>query len=111
VGLEALSAVSGVEGEVSSALGVIDDIQLTTIYHPVTNRPEPQVTIGKRISDRVRLTASTGLTSETRSVQATAEWRLNDQTRIQAVYDNINRATSSSFGNIGLDLRWRLEFE
>jgi translocation and assembly module TamB len=111
VGLEAISAISGVEGEVSGALGVIDDIELTTIYHPVTNRPEPQVTIGKRISDRIRVTASTGLSADTRAIQARAEWRVSGQTRLQAVYDNINRESSSSFGNIGLDLRWRLEFE
>ncbi len=111
VGLEALSAVSGVESEVREAFRMIDEIELTTTYHPATNRPEPQVTIGKRIAGRVRLTASTGLTAETRAIQARAEWRVSGQTRLQAAYDNINRESSSSFGNLGVDLRWRLEFE
>lgn len=109
--IEALSALSGVEGRVSDALGVIDDVSLTTVYHPATNRPEPQVTIGKRISDRIRITAATGLTSETRDIRTAVELRVNDQTRIQGVYDNINRESSSSFGNVGVDLRYHLEFE
>lgn len=109
--IEALSALSGVEGRVSDMLGVIDDVTLTTVYHPGTLRPEPQVTIGKRISDRIRITASTGLTSETRDVRTAVELRVNDQTRIQGVYDNINRESSSSFGNVGVDVRYHLEFE
>ena len=109
--IEALSALSGVEGRVSDVLGVIDDVSLTTVFHPATNRPEPQVTIGKRISDRIRITASTGLTSETRDIRTAVELRVNDQTRIQGVYDNINRESSSSFGNVGVDLRYHLEFE
>jgi translocation and assembly module TamB len=109
--LEALSAVTGVDDELSSALGVIDDISLTTAYHPVTNRPEPQVTVSKRLSDQVRLRASTGLASETRDVTAALQWRLGQQTSLELQYDNIDRESASSFGNVGVDMRWRLEFE
>lgn len=109
--LEALSAVTGVDDELTNALGVVDDISLTTAYHPVTNRPEPQVTISKRLTDRIRLRASTGLASETRDVRAAAQWRLGEQTSLELQYDNIDRESASSFGNIGIDIRWRLEFE
>lgn len=109
--LEALSAVTGVDDELTNALGVVDDISLTTAYHPVTNRPEPQVTISKRLTDRIRLRASTGLASETRDVRAAAQWRLGEQTSLELQYDNIDRESASSFGNIGVDIRWRLEFE
>src|SRR5690606_33303533 len=109
--LEALSAVTGVDDELTSALGVIDDISLTTAYHPVTNRPEPQVTVSKRLSDQVRLRASTGLASETRDVNAALQWRLGQQTSVELQYDNIDRESASSFGNVGVDMRWRLEFE
>lgn len=109
--LEALSAVTGVDDELTSALGVIDDISLTTAYHPVTNRPEPQVTVSKRLSDQVRLRASTGLASETRDVTAALQWRLGEQTSLELQYDNIDRESASSFGNVGVDVRWRLEFE
>jgi translocation and assembly module TamB len=109
--LEAVSSLSGVNDEVSDALQVIDDFAITTMYSTRTNRPEPQVTIGKRIAERVRLTASTSLTGDTREVRAGVEWQLGDQTSIQAGYDNINRETQSSFGNVGIDFHWRIEFE
>lgn len=109
--LEAVSSLSGVNDEVSDALQVIDDFAITTMYSTRTNRPEPQVTIGKRIAERVRLTASTSLTGDTREIRAGVEWQLGDQTSIQAGYDNINRETQSSFGNVGIDFHWRIEFE
>ena len=110
IALEALAAVTGIDREVQRALPVIDDFQITSRYSTVTGRTEPQVSIGKRITDRVRLTASSGL-SESQEVQTTLEWRLDDQTSIQAAYDSINTSTASSVGNIGVDVRWRLEFE
>ncbi|MEZ4326806.1 MAG: translocation/assembly module TamB domain-containing protein [Polyangiales bacterium] len=109
--LEAVSSLSGVNDEVSDALQVIDDFAITTMYSTRTNRPEPQVTIGKRIAERVRLTASTSLTGDTREIRAGVEWQLGDQTSIQAGYDNVNRETQSSFGNVGIDFHWRIEFE
>ncbi|MFT5353020.1 MAG: translocation and assembly module TamB [Polyangiales bacterium] len=109
--LEALSAISGVNEEVVSALGVIDDFAITTRYSPDTGRPEPMLTVGKRISERIRLSASTGLTGESRTFQTGLEWRVSDQTSFQAVYDNINRESASNLGNVGVDLHWRLEFE
>lgn len=109
--LDALSTLTGVSDRLSSALRIVDEVSLTTMYHPLTNRPEPQVTVGSRVSDRVRLTASTGLTSETRSIRTTAEWRIDEHALIQAAYDNLNRDTASAFGNLGVDVRYRLEFE
>jgi len=109
-GLEALSNVTGVNDEVTRAVGVIDEFGITTVYSQSTGRPEPFVSIGKRISERVRLTAATALTGNERDVQATAAWRVGDQTSIEAVYDSVNRQ-GTTFGNLGVDLRWRLEFE
>jgi translocation and assembly module TamB len=108
--VEALAAVTGIDREVQRALPVIDDFSVSTRYSQRTNRTEPQVTVGKRISDRVRLTASTGI-SESSEVRASVEWRLGEQTSVQAVYDNYNTTTASSLGNVGVDLHWRLEFE
>lgn len=109
--LEALSAIAGVNEEVTNAVRVIDEFAITTRYSPVTGRPEPMVTIGKRITDRVRLSAATGLTGEQRTFQTGVEWQVGDQTSFQVLYDNINRESSSSFGNLGVDFHWRLEFE
>ena len=103
--------VPPVDAALASAVQVIDEFAITTRYSPQTGRPEPMVTVGKRITDRVRLSAATGLTGEERTFQTGLEWRVGDQTSIQASYDNLNRESASSFGNLGVDFRWRLEFE
>jgi len=108
--LEALSVVTGLDREVRRAVPVIDDFRVSSAYSTRTNRTEPQVSIGKRIADRVRLNATTGL-SETREVRTSLEWRLGDATSVQAVYDNVNTTSASPLGNVGVDLRWHLEFE
>ncbi len=108
--LEALTSVTGLDREVQRAVPVIDDFGITSRYSPRTNRTEPQLSVGKRIADRVRLSASTGL-GEQREVRTSVEWRLDEQTSIQASYDNVNTTTTSTLGNIGVDVRWRLEFE
>jgi translocation and assembly module TamB len=58
----------------------------------------------------VRLSATTGL-GEARDFRASVEWQLDDQTSVQGGYDNLNTTTNATLGNLGVDLRWRLEFE
>jgi len=108
--LEALAAVSQVDREIQRAVPVIDDFGIASRYSPLTNRTEPQVSIGKRITERVRLSAATGL-GQTREVRTSVEWRLSDEASIQALYDNVDTTGTAAFGNVGVDLRWRLEFE
>jgi translocation and assembly module TamB len=108
--LEALATVAGVDKEVKRALPVIDDFAVTSAYSVRTNRTEPQVVVGKRLSDRVRATATTGLTTDS-YFKTNVEWRFNDQTSVAAGYDNVQTTTASQFGNVGVDLRWRLEFD
>jgi translocation and assembly module TamB len=108
--LEALASVTGIDREVRRAVPVIDDFRLSSAYSVRSGRTEPQVSIGKRIADRVRLSATTGL-SESREFRAVLEAQLDDTTSIQAGYDNYNLTSASSFGNVGIDLRWRLEFQ
>lgn len=107
--LEALASVTGIDREVRRAVPVIDDFRLSSAYSVRTGRTEPQVSIGKRIADRVRLSATTGL-SEAREFRAVIEAQLDANTSVQAGYDNYNLTSASSFGNVGIDLRWRLEF-
>lgn len=108
--LEALASVTGVDREVRRALPVIDDFRLGTAYSTRTSRTEPQITIGKRIADRIRLSATTGL-SEARDFRALIEAQLDETTSVTVGYDNYNLTSGASFGNFGADLRWRLEFE
>jgi translocation and assembly module TamB len=108
--LEALATVTGVDREVRRALPVIDEFRLTSGYSVRALRTVPQVSIAKRIADRVRLSATTAL-SETREFRAQIEAQLSDTTSVQLGYDNYNLTSASSFGNVGADFRFRLEFE
>jgi translocation and assembly module TamB len=108
--LEALATVTGVDREVRRALPVIDEFRLTSGYSVRSLRSVPQVSIAKRITDRVRLSATTAL-SEYREFRAQVEAQLSDTTSLQVGYDNYNLTSASSFGNVGADLRFRLEFE
>ncbi|HEX6239765.1 MAG TPA: translocation/assembly module TamB domain-containing protein, partial [Polyangiales bacterium] len=108
--LEALASVTGVDREVKKALPVIDDFAVTSAYSVRSGRTEPQVVVGKRLSDRVRATATTGLSADS-NFKTGVQWRLNNQTSLEAGYDNVQTTSSSQFGNLGVDLRWRLEFD
>jgi translocation and assembly module TamB len=109
--LEALATVTGVDREVRRRVPVIDDFSLTSRYSNRTNRTEPWMSVSKRISERVRLSAATALYSESRELRTALEFQVDDQTSLQAAYDNTNTRGAATFGNIGVDVRWRLEFE
>jgi len=109
--LEALATVSGADRALKKAIPIIDDFRFGSAYDPKTGGTEPQVTIGKRLTENVRASVSSGLTNDQdREVRANLEWRLNQRLSVQGSYDNINDV-SSTVGNVGVDLRWRLEFE
>jgi len=110
VGLEALSTLTGADKAVKTMVPIIDEFRFGSGYSSRTGRPEPTVTVGKRITDGVRANVTTGLT-ENREVRSSVEWRLNQRMSVQGSYDNANDASSSQLGNLGADLRWRLEFE
>jgi translocation and assembly module TamB len=110
VGLEALSALTGADKAVKKIVPLIDEFHFGTGYSSKTGRTEPTVTVGKRITDNVRATVTTGIT-ENREVRSNVEWRLNRKMSVQGSYDNVNDVSSSTFGNVGADFRLRLEFE
>jgi len=108
--LEALATVSGADTAVKHAIPVIDDFRFGSAYSTVTGRTEPQVIVGKRLTDSIRANVATTL-AEDRELRSNIEWRLNRSVSVQGSYDNINDVSSSSIGNVGIDFRWRLEFE
>ncbi|MSP24038.1 MAG: hypothetical protein EXR75_02515 [Myxococcales bacterium] len=110
VSLEALSAVTGLGQAVKKTVPLIDEFRLGSQYSSVSGRPEPTVTVGKRITSDVRATVTSGL-SDSREVRTNIDWKLGRRLSVQGSYDNINDAASSTLGNLGVDLRWRLEFE
>ncbi len=108
VGLEALSALTGADKAVKSVVPIIDYFHFGSSYSSRTGRTEPNVTVGKRLTDDVRASVTTTLTE--REVGATVEWRLKRGVSVQTSYDNTSNV-NASVGNFGADLRWRLEFE
>jgi translocation and assembly module TamB len=110
VALEALGTLSGADKAVTNAVPVIDEFRFGSSYSSRTGRTEPTVTIGKRLTERVRANVTTGL-AESREVRSNVEWRLNNRVSVESSYDNVNDISSSALGNLGADIRWRLEFE
>jgi len=66
--------------------------------------------VGKRIAENLRLNASTGI-AESRDFSTGVQLQLNDQTAVEAVYNNQNATSASQIGDVGVDLKWRLEFD
>jgi translocation and assembly module TamB len=109
VALEALGALTGADQVVTEAIPVIDEFRLGS-FSSRSGRTEPAVTIGKRLSERIRAFVTSGL-SESRDVRSNVEIKINRKVSIEGSYDNVNDISSSALGNIGADIRWRLDFE
>lgn len=110
-GLDLVASATGVDDTLKAAIPVIDDIRFGTAYSLRTGRTEPQVTFGKKITDDIRASVTTNI-GERREIQANVEWKLSQIKKgasVQLAYDNVNDTSTS--GNIGIDLRWRLDFD
>jgi translocation and assembly module TamB len=107
---EALATVTGVEREVKRALPAIDDIHIASAYSPRTLRTEPQLHLGKRLADRVRVSASTAL-SQSRDFSTGLDYQISDRASVGARYNNKTNLSYSSLGDVGVDVKWRLEFD
>lgn len=109
VALEALGTLSGADRAVTETIPLIDDFRFGSAYSARTGRTEPTVTIGKRLADRIRASVTSGL-AESREVRSNVEWRLNPKLSVEGSYDNVNDISMSQLGNLGADVRWRVEF-
>ncbi|HYO93561.1 MAG TPA: translocation/assembly module TamB domain-containing protein [Polyangiaceae bacterium] len=110
VALEALGTLTGADRAVKNVVPLIDEFRFGSAYSSRTGRTEPTVTVGKRLTDRVRANVTSGL-GESREIRSNVEWRLSPRVSVEGSYDNVNDISSSSLGNLGADVRWRLEFE
>jgi translocation and assembly module TamB len=110
VALNVIGAATGADRAVKQALPIIDDFRFGSAYSTVTGKTEPQLTVGKRLTNDLRASVTAGLT-EDREIRSNIEWRLNNNLSVQGSYDNVNDVSSSTLGNLGVDLRWRLDFE
>jgi translocation and assembly module TamB len=58
----------------------------------------------------VRLQASTAL-SQSRDFSTGVEYQISDKTSVGALYNNRTKLSASQLGDVGVDLKWRLEFD
>jgi translocation and assembly module TamB len=110
VALEALGTLSGADKAVTDAVPIIDELRFGSAYSSRTGRTEPTVTIGKRLAERIRANVTSGV-AESREIRSNVEWQLSPRVSVEGSYDNVNDISSSSLGNLGADVRWRMEFE
>ena len=107
--LDAITRVTGVDREVQRTIG-IDEFGVTNGYSPRTGRSEPRLSVGTRIAERVRLSATTGI-GESREFRGAVDLTVDENQRVGVSYDNYNYDGTSSFGNLGIDWVYHLEFE
>jgi translocation and assembly module TamB len=85
-------------------------VQIASAYSLRSQRTEPQLHLGKRISEHVRLNATTGL-SQSRDFSTGVDYQISDKTSVGALYNNRTSTSATQFGDVGVDLKWRLEFD
>jgi translocation and assembly module TamB len=108
--LEALSTLTGADSVVRESLPVIDDFRFGSAYSSRSGRTEPTVTVGKRVTERVRANVTSGL-SDTREVRSNLEWQLTGASSVLGSWDNVNNVSNSTLGNLGADIRFRIAFD
>jgi len=107
--LEALGSLTGAESAVSNVVKV-DDFRFGSTYSSRTGRTEPTVTIGKRLGDRLRASVTSSI-SEANELRSNVEYQATPHLSLEGSYDNAQRSGGPTMGNIGGDVRWRLEFD
>ena len=61
IALNYLGAASGADRAVKQALPIIDDFRFGSAYSTVTGKTEPQLTVGKRLTNDLRASVTAGL--------------------------------------------------
>lgn len=103
---EVFGEAAGVSERFDRFVPIVDQMRLSTEYSTRTGRTDPRITLGRRITDDVRVEASSSLT-DSREFRAVLSYEMTDRLSLEGVYDNDNEA---QFGNVGADVRWRIEF-
>jgi translocation and assembly module TamB len=110
VALEALGTLSGADAAVKDAVPVIDEASMGSAYNSRSGRTEPTITFGKQLAERIRAQVTTGI-SDSSEVNGRLRVQINPQVSVEGSYDNVNDMSNSAVGNVGADIRWRLEFD
>ena len=91
--------VSNVSGDVIPV-----DVRIYNEYSEKAGKDATRISVGKQITEDVWVAVSSSVGKE-REIEADLEYKINDNFSLFADYDNESQA-----GNLGVDLRFRLEF-
>jgi len=119
VATEVATQALGIDSKIKQLIPIIDQFEVTSEFSPTTNKVEPRITIGKKLTDDIKLSATSGITDSEGMgkgtyFKAVLEYRVTDTLSVQATYDNVKTPesgqSSQQLGNVGMDLKWRIEF-
>jgi translocation and assembly module TamB len=91
--------VSNVGGEVIPV-----EVRIYSEYSEIAGKDTTRISLGKRVADDIWVAVTSSVGKE-REIEANVEYKLNDNFSLFGDYDNESQA-----GNLGVDLRFRLEF-
>jgi translocation and assembly module TamB len=109
VGLEALAALGGADRIVLGILPV-DDFRFDSEYSPRSMRMVPDVTVRKHIADRLAATVTTAITEEL-DLRGALSLELSPELWLEALWENVASVPATPIGDVGLGIRYRVEFE
>jgi hypothetical protein len=105
--IDALWAVSGLDREVKRLFPLVDEFRLSSSWSQRQRRTTPRVIVGKDLGPRVQLTYSRAL-EEVEDQALSVEYQLNDIATMQGSWNSVS---DTQYGDFGLDLRLRFEFQ
>jgi hypothetical protein len=87
----------------------VDDFRFDSEYSPRSLRMVPDLSLRKRIASRVAATVTTALTEEL-DVRGALSLELSRELWLEALWENVALVPATPVGDVGVGMRWRLEF-
>jgi translocation and assembly module TamB len=106
-GLEVLAGLGGAQRIVHDVVP-IDQVHFGGTYSPLSLVIVPDVTLGKRIGERLAATVTSSLAYQ-RIVGGTVSWWLGSNVWFEALWQNVTPVPVYPVGDFGVGVRWRLE--
>jgi translocation and assembly module TamB len=114
--VDAISGLVGFDEKVAERLPIFDTFRIGSGYSEYSAAIVPLVTIGKELPGGIRLYGTTSLIDPSKDFRAQVEYDIVKNLSGVLEFVNLPRTgasgstVGSSFGNLGVDLRWRFEF-
>lgn len=96
----------GLDTEIEEVLPFFDEFRLTSDYSSRRGQVVPQVYVGRSLTDRLEVGATTSLTAD-REFEARLQYEFREWLGVEATYSN---EAAASWGDIGADVTFRHEW-